>query len=97
SGFAVDISGIANAMSISPTSGNVSFVGQVSAPAFNPTSDRTLKSNIGDINPVLITVAKAVKPQQYTLNGDSEQRIRTGFIAQDIIAEMEANGLDWRD
>ena len=97
SGFAVDISGIANAMSISPTSGNVSFVGPVSAPAFNPTSDRTLKSNIGDINPILITVAKAVKPQQYTLNGDSEQRIRTGFIAQDIIAEMEANGLDWRD
>lgn len=97
SGFAVDIAGIANAMSISPTSGNVSFVGPVSAPAFNPTSDRTLKSNIGGINPVLIAVAKAVKPQQYTLNGDSEKRIRTGFIAQDIIAEMEANGLDWRE
>ncbi|MGG8087103.1 tail fiber domain-containing protein [Klebsiella aerogenes] len=96
-GFSVDISGISNAMTIAPTTGATTFHGEVNAPAFNPTSDRTLKSNFSDIYQALIAVAKAVKPQQYTLNGDSEQRIRTGFIAQDIIAEMEANGLDWRD
>lgn len=96
-GFAVDINGTSSAMSIAAGTAAVSFVGTVTAPSFNPTSDRNLKSNFAAIDSRLIEVAKAVTPQQYTLNNDDSQRIRTGFIAQDIIAAMEERGLNWED
>lgn len=97
SGFAVDIAGMASALSMAPTTGATTFKAAVTAPAFNPTSDRTLKSNFADITAKLINAAKSVIPQQYTLNSDPSQKIRTGFIAQDIIDAMTAEGLNWED
>lgn len=97
SGFAVDIAGMAAAMSMAPTTGATTFKAAVTAPAFNPTSDRTLKSEFTDIDSRLIAAAKAVTPQQYILNSDPEKKLRTGFIAQDIIEAMTAAGLNWED
>ena len=57
--------------------------GRMTGPGFNQSSDRRLKSNIRDLNPILDKILQ-LKPCSYTLKSDETQTERIGFIAQEL-------------
>lgn len=76
--------------------GNATFVGSVTATNVTGTSDSRLKTGITDIDQILIDVAKRLKPKSFRLRDDPQNKIRVGFIAQDLIELMTEAGLDFK-
>ncbi|UVD41863.1 putative tail fiber protein [Klebsiella phage KPN8] len=76
--------------------GNATFLGSVTATNVTGTSDERLKTEIGEVDQVLIDVVKSLRPKKYRLKNDPQNKIRVGFIAQDLIELMDKAGLDFK-
>ncbi len=64
-----------------------------SASALTVTSDRRKKQDFSDIDPRLVSAVSKLKPQQYRLR-DGDGKWIIGYIAQDVVATFEREGLN---
>ena len=85
----------------SPTLGNSTYKwGQIySTNATISTSDSRLKNSIKDIDDKLLDAWGSIEPKQYKFNDATEKkgekaRYHTGYLAQDIQAECEKQGVN---
>ena len=88
----------------SPTLGDSTYKwGQIySTNSSISTSDSRLKNNIKDIDDALLDAWRNIEPKQYKFNDAVEKkgekaRFHTGYLAQDIQAECEKQGVDASD
>lgn len=80
--------------SISVESVTGTFTGNISCVALTQTSDETLKEDFIAVDASLIKAAKSVQAKQYRFIGDETGAWHIGFMAQDVVKAMEAEGLN---
>lgn len=74
------------------------FDGWCYAPDWTEGSDRRIKHDIQALGEEEMTaLAEALEPVRYRLNSDQEDKLRYGFIAQDVQAALQQLGLDEGD
>lgn len=66
------------------------------------TSDGRLKKDLGSPDPRFLAAIRTVQVKHYQMldaiadKGEAAARIHTGIIAQDLVAALQSEGLDWR-
>jgi hypothetical protein len=94
------IGGTTIPLSGNPTIGSASlgrFGTLFTTTAPNVSSDGRLKHDIEDVAAAECRVADRIEIKRYRLNSEADGPWRFGAIAQEVIAEFDAEGLDWRD
>ena len=94
---------VARTLTLLNGSGNTEFPGTVYVPtSIVNWSDSRLKNSVTDIDDALLDAWENIEPKQYKFNDATEEkgdkaRYHTGYLAQDIQAECEKQGVNASD